>query len=134
MSNERYIAAPIRDTESAAFWEAADQEQLVLPKCTQCGRFHWYPRSSCPFCLAKAIEWTASRGEGQIYSVTTFRRTKEPFIVAYVELDEGPRLLTNIATEDAASVSIGQRVEVVFVSPSDEPARKIPFFRPSTRR
>ncbi|MGB3339473.1 MAG: OB-fold domain-containing protein [Devosia sp.] len=130
MAGNRPIPSPSPDPESVAFWEAADREEFLLPKCGACGRFHWYPRPICPFCMSWDVEWTTSKGLGRVYSCTVFRKAEAPYAVAYVELDEGPRMLTNIWWGDPTGIFIGQRVQVTFVSASDQAARKIPFFRP----
>lgn len=130
MFRTRHFLSPSPDPEGAPFWEAADREEFVLPKCGSCGRFHWYPRPTCPFCRSSDVEWTTSEGLGHIYSSTIFRRAEAAYVVAYVELDEGPRILTNIWASDPTETRIGQRVQVMFVSASDEAARKIPIFRP----
>ncbi len=130
MATGRNIPAITPDPETAAFREGAGEERLVLPRCGHCGKVYWYPRGICPFCLSTDISWEASRGLGRIYSVTVFRQGGEDVIIAYVELDEGPRLLTNILADDPSSVTIGQRVEVAFVSSTDTSEQKHPFFRP----
>lgn len=132
MTIDRHIPAITPDPDTAAFWQAAGRGRLVLPRCRNCGKRHWYPRGICPFCLSADITWEDSPGLGRVYSVTVFRQSRggEDIAIAYVELDEGPRLLTNILTDDPASVSIGQRVEVIFVSASENPEQKHPFFCP----
>ncbi|WP_082478388.1 zinc ribbon domain-containing protein [Rhizobium sp. Leaf386] len=116
--------------EGTAFWEAARAGRLVLPKCTDCGQVHWYPRALCPFCLSSALEWQESRGLGRVYAATLFRRAELPRIIAYVELDEGPRILTTVVSESSAPVCVGQRVEVHFVDDAGATDRAYPVFRP----
>ncbi|WP_049730922.1 Zn-ribbon domain-containing OB-fold protein [Rhizobium ecuadorense] len=120
--------------EAAAFFEAARTGRFLLPKCEECGRFHWYPRAVCPFCLAGKIGWHESRGLGHVYTSTIFRRADVPLIIAYVELDEGPRILTKILTDSLRAVPIGQRVEVEFVSSEDKMDRPYLAFRPTDKR
>jgi len=116
--------------ETTPFWQAAQRDRLVLPRCGDCGRLHWYPRGICPYCLSTSIAWQDSAGRGCVYSVTIFQRDGEKTVIAYVELDEGLRLLTKILAHNPASIAIGQRVEVVFVPDTDDQQQKIPFFRP----
>lgn len=116
-------------TENAEFWEAAATGRLMLPKCRHCGRIHWYPREICPFCLSSDIEWQESAGLGSIYASTVFRKGGNR-VIAYVELDEGLRLLTNIATEDPNAVRIGQRVRVEFAALVEASELSYPVFRP----
>jgi uncharacterized protein len=111
---------PVVNPETQLFWDGTTQNELRLQRCLQCATFIWYPRAMCPHCHATQLEWLATPGEGIVYSYTIVRKTggvyadSVPFVVAYVELDEGPRLLTNIVGCDPESVSIGQRVEAVF--------------------
>lgn len=128
----REIAAPTPDPESAPFWEAAQEGVFLLPRCNDCQTYYWYPRANCPHCLGVDTDWVESKGRGRIYSLTVMRKTEVPYCIAYVELDEGPRVLTNIETDDLDAVEIGQRVEVVFVPSSKPPHQNIPFFRQVT--
>lgn len=130
MVAKRYIAAPNPDPESIEFWDAAQKGVFLLPRCTDCQKYYWYPRSHCPHCFGRNIEWLENRGRGRIYSFTIMRRAEPPYCIAYVELDDGPRVLTNIIIDNLDAVRIGQRVEVVFVPATDHPQQKIPFFRP----
>lgn len=116
--------------EMNPFFEAASLGRLMLPRCRACGKLHWYPRGACPFCLSSEIDWEESPGLGRVYSVTLFDRAGDRIAIAYVEIDEGLRLLTNVLTDDPASVAIGQRVEVTFESTNDATGQMYPFFRP----
>ena len=99
------------------YWDAAADGRMVLPHCTACGTVIWYPRGWCPDCLSRAVEWVETSGRGTIYSHTTVRRGapsafEVPYVLAYVELDEGPRVLTNIVTDDPDALRVGQPVEL----------------------
>ena len=137
--------APPYNPEAAPFWAAAAEGRLVLPVCDACGHHIWYPRSFCPVCGADSVTWTELSGLGTVYARTVLHRgmgpwrDATPFVVAYVELAEGPRLLTNVVADDPDAVCIGDPVEAVFVpvtagSPAgdgDEAAvRAIVRFRP----
>ncbi|BDC26994.1 hypothetical protein NB2BOR_A12850 [Bordetella parapertussis] len=87
--------------ESAPFWQAAETGTLLLPQCVRCECFHWHPRAFCPFCKAPDPRWTASSGQGEIFSFSV-ARTATPYVVAYVRLAEGPLMLTNIVDCDPA--------------------------------
>jgi len=111
---------PPIDPAIAVYWAAAAEGRLVLPKCSECGLVHWYPRPFCPDCSSRSIEWIHSDGAGEIYSFTITRRGQgayreaSPYVLAYVELDEGPRVLTNIVDADLETLAIGQRVTATF--------------------
>lgn len=118
---------PVVDPESAPYWAALKERRLILKRCLDCGRHHFYPRALCPHCHSDALEWSDARGTGSIYSYTVARRpagpafkADVPYVVAVVELDEGARMMTHIVTDDVDSVRIGQRVAVAFDAVTDE--------------
>jgi uncharacterized OB-fold protein len=118
---------PVVDPESAPYWAALKERRLILKRCRDCGRHHFYPRALCPHCHSDALEGSDARGTGSIYSYTVARRpagpafkADAPYVVAVVELDEGARMMTNIVTDDVESIRIGQRVAVAFDAVTDE--------------
>jgi len=118
MSQERPLAANTIDAATEAFFAAARNGVLRLRRCTTCGKPHWYPRPLCPFCMGDT-EWVDAVGTGTIYSVSVTRRAGPvPYAIAYVALDEGVTMLTNIVDCDLDALRIGQRVKVCF-KPAD---------------
>jgi uncharacterized OB-fold protein len=114
---------PVVQPEVKPFWDGTAEGKLLLPKCTECATLIWFPRPFCPSCGSTSVEWTESSGKGTIYSYTVNRRGAGdlpeyrepiPYVLAYVELAEGPRIMTNIVDCDVESVRIGQAVELVF--------------------
>jgi uncharacterized OB-fold protein len=126
----RKIASPTPDPESMPFWEAAKRGEFLVKKCQECGKVHWYPRAICPMCGSAKTEWVKGSGKGTVYTFTPMRKAKEPYIVAYVTLDEGPTMLTNIVDCGMDDVKIGQKVELVFVPTANEGAPPVPCFKP----
>ena len=132
MSNLPTPKPPI-DPAIAVYWSAAAEGRLVLPTCTDCGLVHWYPRPFCPDCSSRNIVWTDSDGDGEIYSFTITRRGQgvyrdsSPYVLAYVELDEGPRVLSNIVDADLETLAIGQRESATFDIVPDEDAALLRF-------
>jgi len=126
--------APPVTPETAPFWDATQRGQLVLPRCRQCQTVIWYPRSFCPECHTFGVDWFEASGRGTVYSFAVTRkgdgpwREAGPYVLAYVELEEGPRVLTNIVGCDPDSVTVGQQVEVVFHATDAGPA--VPRFQP----
>jgi hypothetical protein len=100
--------------ENLPFWQAAEAGRLLGKRCTDCGRHHWTPRCICPFCGSANTAWVPLSGRGSIHAFSTLRRASPPYTVAYVELAEGPRLLTNLVDMDEAAMRIGAPVKVVF--------------------
>lgn len=117
---------PPFNPEAAPFWEAAAEGRLVLPVCDACSHPIWYPRSWCPVCGSDSVTWTEMSGHGTVYACTVIRKgmgawaAATPYVGAYVELDEGPRVLTNVVTEDPDSVQIGMPVTAMFVPVADD--------------
>jgi len=114
----RKISAPKPNPETQAFWDAAAQGRFLIRRCTACGKAHWYPRKTCPFCWGEKTEWVEASGRGTIYSYSVMRRAAEPYVVAYVTLAEGPTMLTNLVDCDFDALAIGQEVRLKF-SPSE---------------
>lgn len=131
---------PPHNLETAPFWAAAAESRLVLPRCNECATVIWYPRSWCPACGHGAITWTEMSGRGHVYAVTVLRRgmgpwaDAAPFVVAYVELEEGPRLLANVQAAVPGEVRIGDPLQAIFAplpgQPEDTPVQTVLRFVP----
>ena len=112
--------APTPSVETAEYWSATAEGRLLLKRCDSCGTVIWYPRGICPDCHSTDTSWFEASGQGEIYSFTVNRRGdgpwKEaaPYVIAYVQLDEGPRVMTNIVEADLDALAIGQRVTAVW--------------------
>ncbi len=131
---------PKRTLETAPFWDACAQRRLVLPKCVRCSELIWYPRAVCPFCGSLEVDWAEVSGRGTVYTFTIVRKGSgpyapvSPYIVAFVQLEEGPTMMTNIVGVDPESVSIGQAVRVQWEPAGDDgsgnPTDHLPRFTP----
>jgi uncharacterized OB-fold protein len=128
-SKERKIPAPQPNPETKAFWEGAAQGRLLIKKCLACQQVHYYPRAICPFCGSDRTEWQQTSGRGSIYSWSVMRRAEVPYAIAYVTLDEGVTMMTNIVDCDLDGIRIGQRVRVVFKPTEGGPP--VPAFTPA---
>jgi len=124
----RKISAPRVLPESAEFWRAANDGQLLLKKCNACGEVHHYPRDICPFCLSSDTTWLPIAGGGEVYSFSTMGKGEAAYTLAFVKLDEGVTLMTNLVECDPKTLRIGQRVQVVF-KPA-EGGQAVPMFTP----
>jgi hypothetical protein len=129
MIGRRTMPAPTVYPETRPFWEAAAEGRLLVKRCDDCGVCHYYPRDGCPFCGSVRTSWREASGIGTVYSFSVMRRAEVPYIVAYVTLEEGPTMLTNIVDTDADAVRIGQRVAVRFQSTVSGPP--MPVFVPA---
>jgi uncharacterized protein len=129
MAEMRKIPAPTVSSENQAFFEAARAGRFTVPTCAACGKAHWYPRATCPFCGGAKIEWRAASGNGTIYTFSVMRRAKEPYAIAYVTLAEGPTMMSNIVDCDFDKLAIGQPVSVVLKDTEGGPP--VPMFKPA---
>ena len=123
------IASPAVTSETAQFWAKANDGQFTVPQCRTCGKFHWYPRAYCPFCDSDKVELKPAKGTGKIYSYSVARRGKDSYVIAYVTLDEGVTMMTNIVNADNAKLAIGQGVRVTLVE--SENGQRVPMFEPA---
>ena len=109
------------------FWEGTREHELRLQRCRACGSYQFPPQVLCRTCLAEELDWTATNGKATVYSFVVQHRPATPafvddvpYVVAVVELDEGPLMLTNIVGCAPDAVKVGMPVEVTFVDATDE--------------
>ncbi len=126
--------APVPNADSKIYWEGAAREELLLRRCTACAKPHFPPRHLCPHCWSDQLEWVKSAGKGVVYSFTVMHRApmpafvkRVPYVVALIDLDEGPRTMANIVGEDALQTCIGDRVFVCFETRAG--GSKLPQFK-----
>ena len=134
MSYNKPIPKPSPLTQP--FWDGAAAGVLMLPRCVDCNRVHWYPRHICPFCHSMNLEWIEGSGKGRVHTFAVQVRAfggwaeEAPFVTAYIDLDEGDRMVTVLRGVDPKKpqdIKIGARVQVEFEQANDEV--HIPFFR-----
>ena len=137
MAKELENPRPIADWETKGYWEGAGRHELVLQRCKACGTVQHRPRALCVSCLRDEIEHFVASGRGTVYTFTVTEqnqvppfRDAVPYVLAYVELEEGPRLLTNVVGCAPDQVRIGMPVRAEFkTSPQDDLG--VPVFRPA---
>ncbi len=123
----RKLAAPPVNPETERFWKAAEAGTLLYGFCLACGEPHYFPRSFCPFCFSDRVEWRAAGGAAKVYSFSVMHKSPSgPYAIAYVELAEGPRVLTNLVDCAFDTIAIGARTKLVW-KPS-EGGPPVPFF------
>jgi uncharacterized OB-fold protein len=127
---------PIPTPETRPFWEAARRHELSLPRCRACGALHYYPRGACPGCLSRDLEWVRCSGRGRLHTFTIVHRGQKgfplptPYVLAVVQLDEGPRMMTNLVGVDPAQARFDMPVEVAWADVTPEVT--LVHFRPAT--
>jgi len=136
---EATYSRPIPDPDTITagpFWEGAREDRLMLPRCLQCNRVHFYPRVLCPYCHSFELEWIEASGAGTVHTFAVQQRgyggwnDETPFVTAYIDMNEGARMMTVLLGVDAErpeSIRIGAPVRVEFERASDEVS--IPFWR-----
>ena len=126
----------VEEADTRAFWEATKNKELKYQQCDQCDTVVFYPRRHCTGCTSGTLVWKDASGEGSVYTYSIVRqsyhpffRNKVPYAVAWIDLDEGPRILSNVVgVEDAVSeVKIGMKVQVEW---EEHEALSIPLFKP----
>ena len=115
------LPVPPITPESAPYWNGAREGKLLLQRCLDCRALRFYPRTLCPGCWSDRAEWTEASGRGRVHSFTIIRRppapaftARLPYVVALVDLDEGPRMMANIVGEDALGVQMEEPVTLTF--------------------
>ena len=124
---------PEPDTEP--FWDATKDHELKYQVCDDCGGVVWHPRRHCTHCTSLNLSWKTSKGEGTVYTYSIVRqnyhpafRERIPYVVAWIDVDEGFRILSNVVDVDPEEVSVGQRVRVRWL---DQEGLALPAFTPA---
>ena len=122
---------------ASPFWQSVDARAMALPLCGDCGRFHFYPRPICPECWSDDLAWRAVGGKGTVWSYTIVRfahgahegwKTRTPYVVALIALEEGVRMMSNVVDCPVESVRSGMAVELAYREYEDG---LIPVFVPA---
>jgi uncharacterized OB-fold protein len=126
---------PTPDDVNRDYWQAGTEGRLLIQQCPHCGHRQFYPRALCTSCAGEP-EWLECTGRGTVHTFTIIRqmgmrpfRNELPYVVAMIELDEGPLIMGNVTDCDPESVRIGQPVEVHFLKAADDVG--IPVWRPA---
>ena len=130
---EKPLPGPTFDTQP--FWDYCKKHELRLQKCTNCGYVRFPPGVTCPKCQSMEAEWVKLSGKGKVFTFTVFHHIYNksftddiPYDVASVELEEGPRIMSNIIGCKLEDIKIGMPVEVYFEDITDE--FTLPKFKP----
>jgi uncharacterized protein len=130
------MTKPVPETQpwSEKFWEGAKEGKLLIQVCKDCKSKIFYPRKFCPECWSGNLGWIEASGKAKIFTFSTAYDMVEPkftdelpYTIAYVDLDEGIRMMTRIVDRKPEDISIDMEVEVVFHPRGDF---MLPFFRP----
>ena len=126
MSGPRFDL-PTIDDETRPFWDGLKEHKFLLRHCNACGRDHYYPRPFCPTCWSDDLSWKEASGRGKLYTYSVVHVNdlppfpeRVPYVAAIVELDEGPRMMTNVVDCEFDALEIGMALDAVFHPTSDE--------------
>jgi uncharacterized protein len=136
MSGAQKKHVPVSTAETAQYWEGCRRHELLLQRCASCATHQFYPRLICAHCSGRVLQWARASGRGRLKTFTIVRRAvsaayaaEVPYVVALVELEEGPTMMSNVVDCNLDEIHIGMSVEVVF---EDWPeGMSIPKFKPS---
>lgn len=142
-------ALPQPTEETLPYWEACSRGELQIQFCNDCRRYYFYPRPLCRWCLSRDTEWRRVSGRGRLHTHVINNRPARgfedevPYVIAIIELDEGPRLMSNLTgvkmdlsvvpsglrREDGSEMRLDDPVQVYFEKVNDEIT--LPKFRPA---
>jgi hypothetical protein len=137
MPNRPQPRFPEHDTQE--FWEGAQRGELRYQACNDCNTVVFTPRAHCTACGSGNLAWQTSQGTGTVYTYSVVRQNRSPqfadlgaYAVAYVDLDEGFRMLTNVVGvgDPTQDTKIGMKVKVEFEK-QESGEYPVPVFRPA---
>jgi len=136
MSEPTRPLPPTSDPDTAEFWRRTGEGVFAFPQCDDCETVVFYPRRHCTACGSARLTWREASGRGTIYTFSVVRqsyhpffRARVPYAVAWIDLEEGPRILSNVVgVDDPATLAIGQPVTLEW---EEHEALRIPLFRPA---
>ena len=127
---------PIINIDNAQYWEFCKKHELRMQKCTQCGHVRFPTSILCPRCHSMETEWARLSGKGRIYSYVIYHMAYHPsykydipYAVAIIQLDEGPRMESNITHCKMEDIKIDMPVELYFDDITEEIS--LPKFKPA---
>jgi uncharacterized protein len=126
------------DDRTQPFWDAAKREQLVAPKCANCGTFRMPPSRFCTNCLSMDLEYEPLTGTGTVFTFIIVRHPLNPmaadyvpFMPAAIDADGAPgmRFISNVVDCEPEDVHVGMKVKVVWNHVSD--TLTLPYWAPA---
>ncbi|HMM78280.1 MAG TPA: OB-fold domain-containing protein [Gammaproteobacteria bacterium] len=120
------------------YWEAIQRGELQLQRCEDCGAWVYYPNPWCRACYSGRLSWQRCAGTGTLYSYSIVHyppypafAADVPYVLATVELSEGPHLMTNLVNCPLEDVHIGLALRLCFEV--RDGGFKVPQFEPASR-
>jgi uncharacterized OB-fold protein len=126
---------PISTIETQSYWDACQQEKLLIQQCKECEHVQFYPRLMCTKCSSREVKWIEASGIAKVLTYTIVHRPilsayqkEAPYILAVVQLEEGPTMMTNVVNCPNDSIKCEMLVKVTFQRWTDE--FLVPVFQP----
>jgi uncharacterized OB-fold protein len=122
--------------ETAEFWAGAKRHELRIQRCQSCGKAYFFPRPFCPSCSSRDVAWFTASGRGKLYSYVINYKAAQgfqdfaPYVIAVVELDEGPRMMTNIVGIEPTPENLPIDLPVEVAWEEQDAQITLPLFRP----
>jgi uncharacterized OB-fold protein len=118
---------PTPDVETQPFWDACRERRLLIKHCNACGKDHFYPRPFCPRCWSDDVAWKEASGRATLYTYSIVHVNdlapfgeRVPYVAAIVELEEGPRVMTNIERVAFDELEVGMDLVVDYRVVTDD--------------
>lgn len=133
---KQQLTSSVLDDESAPYWQGCEEGELRLQQCDQCERWQFYPRCICMHCGSISLTWRVASGRAELLSFSVVHRsygefaTKVPYVVALVQLNEGPNMVSNVVDCEFGDLAIGMRLSVEFQR--RETGTMVPVFVPES--
>ena len=127
-------AAPVPTPETQPYWDGCAAGELRLQRCTHCDTFYFPPRPFCPDCLSDEVVWKPLSGRATLHTYVINHRAapgfEAPYAIAVVQLEEGPRLMSNIVgvPQTPEALELDMALQVAFEDRGDV---QVPVFRPA---
>ncbi len=137
MADAKRPLPSLDEMDTAPFWSATKDKRLTYQKCDNCGAVVWHPRRHCTGCVDGTLSWHEASGAGTVYTFSVVRQSYHPFFrslvpyaVAWIDLDEGPRILSNVVGVDdpTSDISCGMKVKVSW---EEHDELNVPLFEPA---
>lgn len=128
---------PVPTPETQPFWDGLKQHQLRIQRCKACNQAYFYPRPFCPKCFSWDVEWFTATGKAKLHTYTIVHRAPPafrddaPYVLAVAELDEGPRMMTNLVdiVPEHSQLPVDMPLEIVYDDVNEQIT--LPKFRPA---
>ena len=124
---DKPLPLPANSKLTQPYWDGAKRHELMMQRCLKCAQIFFYPREVCPECLSPELEWTKLSGRGRLHSYTVVHQPANkgfmedvPYIFAMIQLNEGPKMVSNLVEIDSSEVEVDMMVEAVFDDVTEE--------------